>query len=173
MFKPERFCEKNKPGLEVALDGQLSNWVLLEEEGESRLCFVDTGTPLIKKEGKNLLDPDLLLQAAPKPLRGLIKWLFADDVMNRYYDIEKNMIDLVANLYKEQKPELIPMFIDVVNKKLPDGVRLLTAKGIVSYYREDKFIWWLFLGLRRIDCWLSTKIFKNRYEFILPGKIKR
>jgi len=168
-----QFCDKNRPGLEVALDGQLSNWVMIDEEGDSQLYFVDTGTPLIKKNGQNLLDPDLLLQAAPKPLRGLIKWLFADEVMNRYYDPQKNMIDLAANLSKEQKPELIPMFIDAINKKLPDGVSPLTIKNVESYYREDKFIWWLFLGLRRIDCWLTTKIFRQRYEFILPGKIKR
>ncbi|MBT4087275.1 MAG: hypothetical protein HOE30_02155 [Deltaproteobacteria bacterium] len=168
-----QFCKENGPDLEVALDGQLSNWVLIEEGNESKLVFIDTGTPFIKKNGQNLLDPDLLIQAVPKPLRWLIKWLFADEVLNRYYDPQKNMIDLATNLFKEQKPELIPVFIEVINQKLPAGVTPLTIKGIESYYREDKFIWWLFLGLRRIDCWLATNIFRQRYEFILPGKIKR
>ncbi len=168
-----KFCEENRPGLEIALDGQLSNWILTEEGSETKLIYIDTGTPFLKKNGQNLLDPDLVLQAAPKPLRWLLKLLFVDDVMNRYYDPHKNMIDLVANLYKEQKPELIPMFIEVINQKLPAGVPPLTLKKIVSYYREDKFIWWLFLGLRRIDCWMATSLFGKRYEFILPGKIKR
>jgi len=168
-----QFCAENGPGLEVALDGQLSNWVLTGEVSDFKLIYIDTGTPFLKKNGQNLLDPNLLLQAAPKPLRGIIKLLFADDVLNRYYDPQKNMIDLVANLYKEQKPELIPMAIEVINQKLPAGVEPLTLKKIVSYYREDKFIWWLFLGLRRIDCWMATKLFGRRYEFILPGKIKR
>jgi len=167
------FCKENGPGLEVALDGQLSNWVFTGEGDDSKLIFIDTGTPFVKKNGQNLLDPNLLLQAVPKPLRWLVKWLFADEVLNRYYDPQKNMIDLAANLYKEQKPELIPMFIEVINQKLPAGVTPLTTKSIESYYRDDKFIWWLFLGLRRIDCWLTTNIFRKRYEFILPGKIKR
>lgn len=106
-------------------------------------------------------------------LRWLIKKLFADEVLDRYYDPRKNMIDLTANLYKEQKQELIPMFVEVINRKLPTDVPPLTLKGIKSYYREDKFIWWLFLGSRRIDCWMTTKLFRQRYEFILPGKIKR
>ena len=64
-----QFCAENSPDLEVALDGQLSNWVLTKEGSESKLFFIDTGTPFIKKKGQNLLDPDLLLQAVPKPLR--------------------------------------------------------------------------------------------------------
>ncbi|MEE8397678.1 MAG: DUF6206 family protein [Desulfobacterales bacterium] len=168
-----QFCEENRPGMELALDGQLSNWVLTDEDNEPRLVFIDTGTPLIKKQGRNLLDPDLLLQAAPKPFRWIIKWLFADEVMNRYYDPRKNMIDLAANLYKEQKPELIPMFIQIINEKLPAGVTPLVTKDIERYYREDRFIWSLFLALRRVDCWLTTAVFRQRYEFILPGKIKR
>jgi len=44
---------------------------------------------------------------------------------------------------------------------------------VEKYYREDKFIWTLFLALRRMDRWLTTTIFRKRYEFILPGKIKR
>lgn len=168
-----QFCEENSPALEIAIDGQLSNWVLIEDRKEPRLFFIDTGTPFIRKNNRNLLNPDLLLQAAPKPLRWLIKKLFADEVMDRYYDPRKNMIDLTANLYKEQKPELIPMFMEVINRKLPAGVPPLTPKDVERYYREDKFIWWLFLSSRRIDCWMTTKLLQRRYEFILPGKIKR
>ena len=171
--KTWRFCEENRPGIEIALDAQLSNWVFIEDGEAPVLYFIDVSTPFIKKNNHNQLNPDLLLQAAPKPLRKLLKWLYADKMMNRYYDPQKNMTDLAANLFKEQKPELIPLFIDIINHTLPTGVEAVTRKGVESYYKEDKFIWELFLRLRHIDCQITTKLFRQRYEFILPGKIKR
>ena len=54
-----------------------------------------------------------------------------------------------------------------------DAMDPLTVGEVEKYYREDKFIWALFLFLRRLDRWLTTKLLRKRYEFILPGKIKR
>ncbi|MBK8702276.1 MAG: C69 family dipeptidase [Saprospiraceae bacterium] len=105
------FNEKNKPGLEAAIDGQLSNWMWRETKGGHRLVYIDTSTPLFKRAGKETLNPDLLLKSAPGPLRAIIKLFFLDDVMNRYYRHRDVYIDLVANLYKEQRPDLIPVFL--------------------------------------------------------------
>ena len=49
----------------------------------------------------------------------------------------------------------------------------LSAGEIEKYYRTDRMIWALFLAFRRIDLFIKTKILMKRYEFILPGKIKR
>jgi len=161
------------PMLELAIDGQLSNWVWVDEKRGSTMYYIDTSTPLYKKEGSEQLDPELLLQSAPSFLRWLIRWLFLDDVMNRYYDQRLVYIDLAANLFKEQRPDLIPACMDIINKYLADEKGPLTFKEVEKYYKEDKLIWALFLAFRRIDRWLTKKIFRKRYEFILPGKIKR
>lgn len=163
------FNQKHKSKLELSLDGQLSNWVFLDNQ----LYFVDTSTPLFKKSEIEQLDPDLLLQSAPGFLRWILRLFFLDDVMNRYYDRRQVFIDLAANLYKEQKVELIPMTIEIINNNIPSEVQPLTEKEVEKYYKEDKIIWTLFLNFRRIDRWLTTKLFRKRYEFILPGKIKR
>ncbi|HJL84873.1 MAG TPA: hypothetical protein QGG35_05660, partial [Candidatus Marinimicrobia bacterium] len=42
----------------------------------------------------------------------------------------------------------------------------LKVEEIEKYYKEDKFIWTLFLAFRRFDRWLKTTIFRKRYEFI-------
>ncbi|NOY38632.1 MAG: hypothetical protein GXO83_13785 [Chlorobi bacterium] len=164
-----KYNEKMKPGLELSLDGQLSNWV--EENGQ--LYFVDTSTPLFRLDGKEQLDPELLLQSAPGFLRWILRAFFLDDVMNRYYDLRQVYMDLAANLYKEQKPELIPGVLEIVNNNLSDDAATITEKEVEKYYREDKLIWSLFLAFRRFDRWMKTKILHKRYEFILPGKIKR
>ena len=156
---------------ELAVDGQLSNWVLSKEDGE--LYYVDTSTPLYRKNGVEQLDPELLLQSAPGFLRWIIRLLFLDDVMNRYYDPKKVFTDLAANLYKEQRPDLVESTVEIINRNLPADVGPLTVKEIEAYYREDKMIWTLFLAFRRIDRLLTTKLLRKRYEFILPGNIKR
>ncbi len=167
------FNRASRPGLEVAIDGQLSNWASADPDDDNTLYYVDTSTPLFRLEGIEQLDPELLLQSAPGFLRWLIRWLFLADVMNRYYDPRQVYTDLAANLYKEQRPDLIPLVIDIVNRHLGAGQKPLSEADVAAYYREDKLIWTLFLAFRRVDRWIKRNLLRKRYEFILPGKIKR
>ncbi|MBI9083244.1 MAG: hypothetical protein JEZ11_06560 [Desulfobacterales bacterium] len=173
MKKVWAFNETVGPDLEIAMDGQISNWALLESNGKEKIVYIDTSTPFIRKAGAHQLDPELLLQAAPGFLRWLVRWLFVADVLNRYYDPRLVLIDLTGNLFKEQLPDLVAPVIDTINRAMGDDITPLTLEEVEKYYREDKFIWALFLFLRRMDRWLTTKLFRKRYEFILPGKIKR
>jgi hypothetical protein len=159
-----------KPGLELALDGQLSNWVAGED---GRLYYVDTSTPMYRVDGRDQLDAELLLQSAPWWLRWILRWLFVEDVKNRYFVPRQVYTDLAANLLKEQKPDLVPAALAAANFRMPRDQPGLTLKDVAGYYREDKWIWTLFLAFRRIDRWISRQVLRRRYEFILPGKIKR
>jgi hypothetical protein len=161
------------PERELALDGQLSNWVWLESESGMELFYIDTSTPIFRKHGREQMDPELFLKSAPSFLRWVIRLFFLDDVMQRYYQQRQVYTDLAANLYKEQRPDLIEPLIKIINRYLPDSEAPLSRKEVQKYYREDKLIWALFLAFRRIDRWLTTRILRSRYEFILPGKIKR
>ena len=167
------FNQKNKPRLEIAVDGQISNWIWLEEGGEHRMVYIDTSTPLMRKDGKEQLDPELFLKSAPSFLRWLIRWLFLEEVMTHYYSPVKVFVDLAANLYKEQRPELIPAVIGILNDCLPDDQEKITENMVSHYYREDKWTWALFLTFRKIDRWLKLNILGKDYQYILPGKIKR
>jgi hypothetical protein len=174
-----------KTGLEIGIDGQISNWSVVgfdpkdpKVTEKSRLIYFDTSTPFIKKKGTEQLDPELFLRAAPSFLVWLIRWLFLADVMTRYYSFHLVAVDLVANFYKEQRPELIPGLVAVVNdffateaKEL--AVEPISENEVASYYKEDAWIWRLWLAFRRIDRFLKTRILMRSYPFILPGKIKR
>jgi len=165
-----RFNDEHHPRLALAIDGQLSNWVY-SETGE--LLFIDTSTPLMRINGQESLDPELLLKSAPSFLRWLIRWQFLDDVMTRYYDRRLVYTDLIANLFKEQCADLVPQWISLINAETADKMEPLVLDEVKAYYKEDKLIWRLFLGLRRLDRWIKTKLLGKRYEFVLPGKIKR
>jgi hypothetical protein len=177
----------NKANAERAMgiDGQVSNWSIAEFDAanpginlKTKLVYFDTSTPLMKKGGIEQLNPELFLRSAPSFLRWLIRWLFLEGVMTRYYDPRLVTIDLIANFYKEQRPELVPSLIAAANefyntegKEL--GILPLTEKEIKAYYSEDKTIWVLFLALRRFDRWLHKYIMRKPYIYILPGNIKR
>ena len=168
------------PELLLGLDCQISNWAVKNYNKNTsitentELLFIDTSTPFIRKNSIEQMNPLLFLQSAPKPMQWILKKFFLQDVMDRYYDFRLVVIDLIANLYKEQQSDLIPKCLDLANQM---GKELLNKtiehKEIEKYYKEDKFIWQLFLGLRRADRFITTKILRKRYEFTLPGKIKR
>ncbi len=160
----------NIPEAEVALDGQLSNWVMAEDD---KLYYIDTSTPLFKINVIEQLNPELILKTAPSFLRWILRIFFLKDVMTRYYNRRLVYLDLIANLFKEQRPDLIPRAIEIINSYLNDDEKPFNIKEIEKYYKEDKLIWTLFLAFRRFDRWLTSKILRRRYEFILPGKIRR
>lgn len=178
------FNQRNKGKLELGIDGQISNWAITGFHPETasldekiNLVYFDTSTPLTRKDGKEQLDPELFLRSAPSFLVWLLRLLFLEDVMTRYYDFRKVSIDLIANFYKEQRPELIPGLVETVNEfflaKIQSGeIEPLTVKEISAYYREDAMIWRLYLAFRKVDRFLHTLLGKY-YPYILPEKIKR
>lgn len=175
----------DNPGAEIGIDGQISNWSIEGFDPAAgalpeavHLTYFDTSTPLFRVEGVEQLDPELFLRSAPSFMVWLIRLLFLEDVMTRYYDFHLVATDMVANFYKEQRPELIPDLIDMANEFLAGeaadlGVEPLSVKGVKSYYREDALIWTLYLSMRKTDRFLRTRLLRKGYPYILPGKIKR
>ena len=111
-------------------------------------------------------------------LTWLVRWQFLQEVLDRYYDTRSVLIDLVANFHKEGGADLIEGALSVINgmideKGLIDQIHPLTRSEVDLYYKNDAFIWSLFLSLRRMDRAIKTKILRHRYNFILPGRIKR
>ncbi|MBP1767006.1 MAG: hypothetical protein H6P98_1121 [Candidatus Aminicenantes bacterium] len=166
------FNEKRKPGLELALDGQVSNWVW-PDSASPDLLYVDTSTPLLRRDGAEQLDPELFLKSAPSFLRWIIRLLFLKDVMNRYYTLRLVYTDLAANFFKEGRDDLVPTVLEAINSALPAGIAPLTFREIEKYYKGDKTIWKVFQAFRRFDRWMKTSLLGKRYELILPGKIRR
>jgi hypothetical protein len=184
MLKVWRF-NANSSEIVMGLDGQLSNWALKDLNpadpavtDESELYYIDTSTPLIRIDAKEQIETELFLRSAPSFLVWLIRAFFLQGILDRYYDFHLVAVDLIANLYKEQRPDLIGDFIDAANlffaREASDlKIKPLTVSEVKSYYREDAFIWRLFLALRRLDRIIKTYILKRPYPYILPGKIRR
>jgi hypothetical protein len=176
---------KENKTLEVGLDGQITNFVAVDYDprvpkiGEaSKLLYLDTSTPLFRRNNIEAMEAELFLKSAPSFLRFLIKALFLEEVVDRYYDWRLVAIDLIANFFKEQKPEIIPRLIRRVNQFFREeakefNIGQITFEEVHKYYKNDKMIWVIFQNARRLDRFLKSKLFKKKYDFYLPDKIKR
>ncbi len=177
------FNQSHQGQLEIGLDAQLSNWAIANWENAAdplpdpiQLIYFDTNTPLLQKNGVEQLDPELFLRSAPSFLVPIVRHFFLEDVLTRYYNLHLVIVDLIANLYKEQRADLVPIFIAQANAFLAEtdlpNNQPITAKEVQSYYREDAFIWWLYLTLRKTDRTLY-RLRGRPYPYVLPEKIQR
>ena len=176
---------KNHEIIDLGLDGQISNFALIGYDPDNpkidmstKLTYIDTSTPMFRKHGIEAMDAELFLKSTPSFLRFLVKAAFLDEVVDRYYDWRLVTIDLIANFFKEQKPELIPGIIRKVNDFFANEasdfeIEPITFLEVQKYYKNDKMIWVIFQNARKIDRFIKTRLFKKRYDFYLPEKIKR
>jgi len=176
---------RNNPKIDLGLDGQISNFAIINFDSQNphidlntKLYYLDTSTPMLRINNAEAMEAVLFLKSAPSFLRWLLKALFLDETVGRYYEWRKVAIDLIANFYKEQKPELIPKLINLVNnffsKEASEfNIAPITLEEVDKYYKSDKNMWEIFQSVRKFDRYLKTKIFKKNYEFYLPNKIER
>jgi len=86
-----------------------------------------------------------------------------------------DVIDIIANFYKEQLLELIPALISAANdffagdrKKF--NILPITGKEVLDYYKEDTMIWRLYLALRKMDRFLHLRILRKPYVYIVEWR---
>lgn len=174
-----------RPGSEIQIgfDAQLSNWALVTP-GDNRdligcdcgLIYIDTSSPLVRIKGIEQINTEIFIKSAASFLRPIIRTFFLQDVVERYYDTRRVIIDLIANLYKEQCPELIDGSIETANWLInKSGLEIdpITRKEIDGYYSSDAFIWRFYQGSRKIDRFMTERVLRKKYEFRIPGPIER
>lgn len=167
----------------LGIDGQISNWAVTNPDALAgsndaiELCYFDVNTPLVRRNGVEQLDTELFLRSAPAFLRWVLRLFVVQDVVDRYYDLRRVVVDLIANLYKEGRADLVPVWLEMANAFLGQelaqaGYARIDQREVDAYYREDVRIWRLYLGLRRFDRTLH-RLTRRRYPYVLPGPIQR
>ncbi len=175
------YHRERSDGLEVALDGQLSNWSFGPDSPHlTDPVLVDVGTPFMRRAGRHLVDIGWLETPIPAGVRtyyhrrGLVG-AYLDD----YYDPRLVAVDLLGNFHKEGRADRVPLGVDVVNGWLAGDASVLgphepvTAEQVEKYYRSDADLLALYLRLRRADRFVRTKVLRQPYDFVLPGPVTR
>ncbi len=175
---------KEHPEKEMGLDAQISNWSVPDFvdtrniKEELPILYIDVSTPMIRENGNHRINAELFLKSTPPGLRWIAKTFFLREVLDRYYDLHSVLVDVIANLYKEKRADLIPDLVNFTNRFIEENlkdlrIQPLTEEEVKKYYKNDAFIWSFYLAARKIDRFIKTKILGKRYEFLLPGKIER
>ena len=179
------FNKREGPKVEVAIDGQISNWAVKNymadtEDPDERveLLYLDTSTPLFREDEEEQLDVELFLKPTPPLIRWYLKKYYLHEIVDRYYDFRKVAMDLVANFYKEQQRELVPSLIDLVNdffftEAAAHDIAPLTMEDVEEYYEDDASTWKLYLRVRKAHRFIKTKLLRGYYAYILPVEIMR
>lgn len=164
---------------ELAVDGQLSNWSFPADEADEPL-LVDVGTPFMRRAGKHLFDAEIFLTAVPPVLRAYYRRRrMIEAYLDDYFEPRLVAVDLLGNFHKEGRPDRIPVGLARVNAWLdehraelgqPDPV---TLDEVDRYYRRDARLLALFLRLRRLDRFVRSTVLRSRYDFVLPGNVRR
>jgi hypothetical protein len=176
-------AQPDGPRWQLGIDGQISNWVVEDMPAQGGLPerldlrYFDVNTPLLRRDGVEQLDTELFLRSAPAFLRWVLRLFLLQDVVARYYDPRRVVIDLIANLYKEGRADLAPAWLAAANRFFAEelagvGMQPIDEHEVRAYYREDAFIWRLYLGLRRFDRTLHGWT-GRQYPYVLPGPINR
>jgi hypothetical protein len=162
----------------------MSNWAVHGFEASSPisgaepdLVYVDTGTPLLRKDRQEQLNSELFLRCAPSFLVWILRLLYVKDIMTRYYDLRQVVVDLIANVCKEQRTDLVPALVSAANRFLaaefqPDLSGPITVEEVCTYYRRDARMWRIYMAFRKLDRSLQGRL-GRQYPYILPEKVAR
>lgn len=173
-------------GVEVALDGQLSNWSfspIVPASGGSAAAaptpvLLDVGTPFVRRHGTHRLDARVVVSPAPPGIRALLLRFVADSYQDDYFVPRTVALDLLGNFHKEGAAHRIDTGLAVVNQWLatadvPGPRDPIRRTEVAEYYRRDARLLALFLHARRADRAIRTRVLRQRYDFLLPGKVTR
>jgi hypothetical protein len=151
----------------VGLDAQLSNWAV----SDGRLTYFDVTTPLLRRaDGSEALDTGVFLASLPWMLRAPVRRFVLADIMERYHDPRTVVLDLAANLVKEQLDDRIGPVLAAVGDRVDPA---LTEAEVRADYRSDARTWSLLQSLRRADRSWQQRVRRRTYPFLLPARIER
>jgi hypothetical protein len=154
-------------GPTLGLDGQLSNWAVVDGEVQ----YFDVTTPMMRDaNGREALDTDLFLASLPFALRGLVRRFLLNTILDKYYDQRGVLVDFLGNLIKEGANEHLVLGLEVVNSAVQPAI---SEAEVRRYYREDALMWELLQRFRRIDRTWQRRIRRRQYPFLLPGRVER
>lgn len=155
--------------LEVAIDAQLSNFSFTG--GSATL--LDVGTPFLRSNGRHLLNIRVVLAAVPPGIREVyVRQRTGEQYMDDYFERRLVAVDLLGNFIKEDAADRLGAGIAAANEWLA-GSHPIAEPEVRRYYEKDAGTLELFLRVRRADRWIRTKILRQPYDFVLPGRVSR
>ncbi len=163
---------KNSVSPTLAPDGQLSNWLFLDDG----LAYMDISTPFMRSpEGAERCNWGLLTESVLSgllmPARGYFKKK-APETVASYYTLRGQAVDFLGNLRKENLGHLIEAFIPIANDSLVLDPPI-TLSDVKKYYNADADLYALLMRLQRINRFFYRHVMRKTYPNFVPPDIER
>ena len=182
LFEMKKLFEWNRahPEYTIGFDGQIPNWAFIRFSPEhptidpdEPLLYIDTTTPLIRRDGKEQLDAELFIKGIPVFMRPVVRRFLLQGVLDRYYRPRDVMMDLIASFITHHRPDLVPRMTELANQWINSelsgfGIEPFGDKEISGYNNEDVLIWKFFRQMKRMDRFITEKVMGKKYEQRLP-----
>jgi hypothetical protein len=180
VLRVHRANRARRDGRTLGVDGQLSNWHYAPGAEVGEPALLDVGTPFMRLDGVDELDVELFLAAVPPIARAWYRRRRAvERYLEDYFEPRRVLVDLLGNFHKEGRPDRLPFAVARANRWLVahaaelEDARPIEAEAVSRYYQRDAAQLDRFLRARRLDRWVRTRLLRQRYEFVLPGPIRR
>lgn len=166
-------------GVSIGVDAQISNWAWpLAGPGTGKPLYIDVGAPFMRRDGREIMDWEVMVRALPGPMRWYMRNYELQGVLDRYHKLKITLIDIAGNIIKEGRADRVPLMLEEFSHWLQDsaadlGTEPPTAEEVERYYSADAKIWTYVLAARKLDRFVQTHLFRGNYPHVLPGKIAR
>lgn len=147
----------------LGLDAQLSNWMWLDGE----VWQLDLTTPfLLDAVGRPAFDLSPFLASLPAMVRPVIGREMTK-LMLRWTTARGSLVDLAANLEKEDMSDWLQAALAAINTRVDPPVTAAEAERV---HARDRRLWPVLLRLQRVNRWWQHRVRHRRYEFLLPER---
>ena len=156
----------------MGLDSQVANWYL-EEDGS--MGYLDISTPFMRHpNGRQVMNFEAFIVTFPIGIRQLARLILLESTIGHYHQPRHCILDLLGNLYKEKLHHLINPLLEVANAEFSEVVNPpLTRKEVDSYYWQDALFYDLLQRSRKVERWVTEKLLRRTYPYLLPPTMER
>jgi hypothetical protein len=145
----------------VGIDAQLSNWAWVHEEPWQ----LDVSTPMMMDSaGQPALDMGPFLAKLPAVSRPVVRREMVK-LMRRWMSTRGSMVDLAANVIKENLEDWIDPVLECINDYVEKPV---TYQEALSVYKADRRMFPFLLALVHVNQYWQERIRRRPFEFLLP-----
>jgi hypothetical protein len=147
----------------VGIDAQLSNWMWLD----GTPWQLDLTTPfLLDERGRPAFDLAPFLAALPAIARPVVRREMGR-LITRWTTARGALLDLAANLLKEELAPWLGPALDVVNARVEPAVTRAEAERV---HADDRRLWPLLFRLEHANRWWQRRVRRRPFEFLLPER---
>lgn len=161
----------------IGIDPRLSNWGIEGYDnghpairGFEDLTYLSISTPMIKENGKDLLDPELVMMNIPGVSKPFIRTRMLNKYWKRFYSPCEMVLDVIVDFKAWGHPDITDRMIGIANEFLAginmnDKGRKVTGGAVSRRKMGNRYYQKTFNAFGKIERFIKVKLFRRKYSY--------